>query len=120
MVWHLRYVDYIVNIALLKRKYLLIIIIIKIVTEISPLEKRGQTTSTVGILLTLGLLISFVWGLAIDIENSDKWYPWRLIFMFPIITNIIQLILIRFLLVESPRYFLIDMNSEDEVFKNFN
>ena len=86
-----------------------------IVSELTPLEKRGELGSLTGLVLVFGILCSFVLGLIINVTDSNDSVNWRIIVLFPIFTNILQLILMPRLLFESPRFYLISKQNEIKV-----
>jgi len=77
------------------------------------MENRSVLTSIPGIALPLGVLVSFLVGLSDNINNpSDNWI-WRVALLIPVMVNVVQIVVMPWLLVESPTFFILSKNDEN-------
>jgi len=86
--------------------------------ELTPMEKRSTLTSIPGIALTLGLLVSFLVGLNDGINDPNDNVSWRVAFFIPLLVNMVQIVVMPWLLVESPRFYIMSKNDEEAAMKN--
>ena len=88
-----------------------------LVYETSPFEKRWQLLSLIGVVIGIAFLFVYAYGLGDTDTTSNKAY-WRFITLFPIVFNIIQILMFG-LIIESPRYYLVSKGDLDRVMLRF-
>jgi MFS family permease len=77
--------------------------------EITPKEMRAKIGACTGICLTLGYFSVYLLSYALPMNTEAGW---RIVAMFPIATNLLQLLFCYLFLSESPKFLLFLRNDE--------
>jgi MFS family permease len=81
-------------------------------TELTPKEARPQIGASTGLGLTFGFFSVYLLGYLLPINNHTDEISWRIVAMFPIISNTVQMILLCLFVSESPKYLFCVKNDE--------
>ena len=82
------------------------------VREFSPISISGGTGSLNGIIIFVGVVTSYMFGLGFDkipseMTNNNNYFYWRFVFLFPIFTCLLRIILLKTIFIyESPLYYM--------------
>jgi len=82
------------------------------IMELTPKELRSSMGSMNGLGIPLGMVIAFAITLGLNTLDPADEVKWRFAFMFPIITNFLQILMTLMVLTETAHYHLQDKKNE--------